>query len=155
MPIFNGIQSLPTRDLTDEDWDALLDLIDKSKNQPRNNKEYYESFNLEPIIYKMDFDDKFHKNDLIQLTPPKVTEKETEDTSLWTSVKSFFTNDLNSIAKEVADNYNPIPPIASAIDDVKRSDTWVDVNSFFTRGYNRLVKFSESIIDDIKTSIKE
>lgn len=161
MPFFNGIKSLPTRDLTDEDWDALLDLIDKSKKQSRNHNEYYEAFTLEPIIFKMDFDKNFNKE--IELTAHKITkkvttvslEKEPQDTNLWTSVKSFFTDDLNSIAKEVADNYNPIPPIVSAIDDVKRSDTWVDVNSFFTKGYNRLVKFSESVIDDIKASIKE
>ncbi|XP_046802183.1 uncharacterized protein LOC111675141 isoform X2 [Lucilia cuprina] len=111
----------------------------------------------------MDFDDKANRNDLTGKIPIKFNkkiatvplEKEPEETSVWTSIKSFFANDLNSIAKEVADNYNPIPPIVSVIDDVKRSDTWVDVNTFFTKGYNRLLKFSEGVIDDVKAAINE
>ncbi|KNC27026.1 hypothetical protein FF38_02318 [Lucilia cuprina] len=161
--ILNNIQTLPTRDLTDEDWETLLELIGKSKNLPSNNNEYYESFTLRPIIFKMDFDDKANRNDLTGKIPIKFNkkiatvplEKEPEETSVWTSIKSFFANDLNSIAKEVADNYNPIPPIVSVIDDVKRSDTWVDVNTFFTKGYNRLLKFSEGVIDDVKAAINE
>lgn len=157
--ILENIEAFPIRKLTDDDWDTLLELIEKSKNPSFNNNEYYESFALEPIIFKMDFDDSFKKKESIKITPPKLNNKKDvsvslvkvpEETSFWTSVKSFFTNDLNSLVKDVADNYNPIPPIVSAIDDVKRSDTWVDVNSFFTKGYNQFVKLSESTIDDLK-----